>query len=261
MLITTPLVYLSLRGRRSLPKKKRLRERPKKILYFGIEIEAPNQQARDSLLKECEGFEGCPFKVHTTHRQGYKKQLRKVLTAMSTDLKAIDKYLAARAEGGSEVPPASYETTKAIDAVGNNYKDCLSDTDKIALSGLKKDFQDFADVTKKLWNDKGFNIVDSRKKLDAITRRSQYLSDNGVGMKVTNPFGGAKILTGDFESVYSPDHFPHLYEQVQASQSLWIMILNPATQFYLGDNLEVGLVGCSHSPEYLGIKIVSAMTI
>ena len=49
------------------------------------------------------------------------KQLRKVLTAMSTDLKAIDKYLAARAEGGSEVPPASYETTKAIDAVGNNY--------------------------------------------------------------------------------------------------------------------------------------------
>ena len=97
--------------------------------------------------------------------------------------------------------------------------------------------------------------------MDAITRRSQYLSDNGVGMKVTNPFGGAKILTGDFESVYSPDHFPHLYEQVQASQSLWDHDTQSSNRsFYLGTTW-VGLVGCSHSPKDLGIKIVSAMTI
>ena len=234
-------VHLPIFGGNQLsPKRKRLRARFKEDFVFRVEIEAADQRSRDELLMQCKNsFEGCPFKVHTTHRENYDKQLRAILSAMNTDLTALDKYLDKKAAGQSAKPPRSYETLAAIDKVGINYSDCLQSSDVIALTGLKEDFKAFAQQTEKLWNGQGFHIVDSKKKLEALKDRSEYLQDSGVAIKIPSAFGqSSKKFVGSFESLYSPNHVPHLYEQIEASQKLWDHDNQSSTRgLYTGDNL------------------------
>jgi len=216
-------------------RRRELRSIGKDPFVFRIEIGSSNQE---ELIQTCSGTLGCPLQIKATYRNNYNGSLQMLSNAMYDDLAELDKYLVERASSKQVFPPKGVQTPEAIQDIKQNYGSCLTQADTTVLDSIENNFEKFYREVLQVWNNQGFDIVNTRETIETLRSHDSYLAMHGVAVSEGEYSQHSELNATTFSTLYAPQRFPHLYEQVEASQQMWDYekeIDNRSR--YLGDNI------------------------